>query len=732
MKSCFRWLSVVAVVLSPIYLPLKTVAIFNQKLQPQSQSADFRMIAQADSNKFDLKDFDFWSNQCLLLSQEKQFTQVLAACEQAISLKPKSKNAELWSARSQALFHMGRYAESFTSYKRVVEAVPNHSLAIAYQCAALFQLDKYEDAVDTCDRALQVNGNWGDASPSFAWLYRGLALRKLGSLETALLSYNRARSANSDDSLIKAEWCSTLAEIGLDEKQKYLEQYGKDKNCGLLSAIAFYEGALANDSNNVTIWIQQGLALEQAGLFERALTSYDRAIQLNPKNAFVLAHRCSVLNALENYKAALESCENALANIEQIDKFALAYLWTQRSGALIGLAKYEEALATAERALAINPEYAPSYTARAVSLWGLNRSLEARAVIKQAIDIYEQNKKKAVFQETFARKYPDSPMVFYRGLFLARYNQGRILSSTDLAKNEMYNQEAVKAYENALKSLEDYKKALNIEEKTLDYNLNAVDKRILSNVYANQAAAYLRLSLYQEALERTDKAVKLNPESFAGWYNQALALLKLSEKKNPLSTDVLKAALKAYEKAESLNPNNKYVLTGKSLILQNLERFTDALATFDKVLALDPNNMQIIAAKGTTLEKVGRFQEAIAIYDQVLGNEPKNIKFIMAKGSALQNLQKFEEAISVYDKVLKEEPENIYILTAKGTALENSGKEPEAIDIYNQVLNIDSGYKPAQERYNVLKKFIQVPKTPSPTTTPSKNNPPISNHELKK
>jgi|GEM_PF-492305 tetratricopeptide (TPR) repeat protein len=681
MKKFLRCLSV-TVIVGLTYSPLETIASTNQKLLFHSQT-----IA---STEFELKDFKFWYNQCLLLSQEKQYTETLAACEQAISLKPKDKNIQLWSARSEALFYTNRYAESLASYDRVLINAPNHSQALTYQCAALFNLAKYEDAVDRCEKALQVNGNWENTSPSLTWVYKGLALRKLGRLDNALSSYNRALSMNPNDSLIIAERCSLIAEIG---------EYGKEKDCGLQQAIASYENAVANDSNNATIWIQQGLALEQAGLFESALTSYDKASQLSPKNAFILVHRCSVLNALENYKAALESCDQALANIQQTEKFFLANIWTQRSGALTGLGKYEEALANAKRAVAINSEYAPSYNALAVSLWGLNRFLEARVEIERTINIYNQQKE--ILRETFSRNH-QTPTEFYRGLFLAYYNQGRIFASTVLAKAE--NQKAVDAYKKSLASFKDYKKTLNIQQEALDYDLGTVDKRILSNIYANQAGAYLRLKSYQNAFKQSDVAVSINPESFAGWYNKALALSKLSEidKKNK---SIKTEALQAYEKADTLNPNNRYVLTGKGLVLQDLGRFADALATFDKVLALDPTNIKIIAAKGTALEKLKRFQEAIAIYDQVLGNEPDNTNILMGKASALQELRKFDDAIAIYDNLLKKKPSDYIILTAKGTALENSGKIDRAIAIYKQALDIEPDYKLAKERYEALKKI---------------------------
>jgi tetratricopeptide (TPR) repeat protein len=695
MKKFFCWLSVSAITVNAVFFHCKVLAAYNQRVSLQLQRLDYKLIAQQESHNFDLKDFKFWSNQCLSLFQEKNYTQALSGCEQGLSLKPNDKNTELWFTRSRTLFHLGRYAESQTSWERVLKNTPNNALAIGYQCAALFHVGKYEDAVEKCDRGLLLNVNWGDASPSFALMYKGLALRKLGRLENALLSYNRAKAVKPSDSFIKAERCSLIAEMG---------EQSPEKDCSLKNAIQEYELAFASDSSNPIVSIQQGLALEQAGLFERALSAYTRAIQLEPQNAFVLARRCGVLNALEDYKAALESCDNALANIQQLSKSATTYLLTQRSGALVGLSKYEEALASADRAIAINPDYPYAFTARAVSLWGLKDFIEARKVIRQAIDIFQKNLTGVAFREIYTRKSPDTPIECYRGLFIARYSQGRILSSTIFAISKKDKLEARNAYAVALASFRDYRRALKIENESLESNLTTFDKRILANVYANQSAAYLRLNSYQEALKVAEKATNINQDSFAGWYNKALALSKLNEDDK---------ALEAYEKADKLSPNNKYVLTGKGLILQKKERFADALTVFDKVLGLEPDNIPIITIKGDALQKMGRFQEAVAIYDLALGNEPNNLKIIMAKGSALQSLLKFEEAIAIYDNVLKKQPKNKDILTAKATAFENLGKKQEAVILYQQVLSIDPKYIRAKEKLDVLSKperGVQIPK----------------------
>jgi len=549
----------------------------------------------ADSNKFELKDFQFWYSQCLALSQEKQYTQALPACEQAISLKPKSRNIELWSARGDALYHVGKYVESLSSYNKVLTNAPKNSLAIATQCAALFQLDRYDDAVDTCEKALQINGNWGNTSPSFAWLYRGLALRKLGHLDTALDSYNRAGSRN-DGFFVKAEKCSLIAEM---------KPFNQEKDCGLRDAVANYERAVSADASNPKIWIQQGLALEQTGFYDQALLSYDQALKLNPLTAFAEVRRCGVLNALEDYKTALESCDRALKSERQWDDFTSAYIWTQRSAALVGLGKSEDALTASDRALEIKPNYPPALTNKAVSLWQLKRYLQSRDVIKLAVKSYEEQSN---IHETFTRKYPDPPAILYRGWVLAKYNYGRILNSTIFAAQPTTISQA---YKDALDTAKKYQQVLGLKPEETE-TLSSFDKRILADINTNLAAVYIASNT--DALTVTNIAINLNPKSFTGWYNRGLALAKNQQ---------YSEALEAYQNAELLSPNNIYVLKAKGMALQNLATYGEAIEIFDKVLEVEPNNTSILAAKGTALEKLTRIQEAIAVYEKILKTPPR-------------------------------------------------------------------------------------------------------------
>ena len=583
-----------------VAVPKTAVAAILFSGAPFSIAQNQKTLTQNSTREFELEDFNFWAEQCLLLRDEREYDKALEACEKAITLQPNRPNTALWFARSDTLSQLGRYPEALSSLKRVVDAEPNNSLAIAQQCTILYQLGRSNDALDTCDQALQVDGNWGDRSPAFAWYYRGLVLRDLGRLETALGSFNRAQALDDSNPLITAGRCEILAEMQSSDREQ--------SSCGLEQAIAAYERALTLTPGDVNLWIQQGLALEQQGAYERALTAYEQALQLSPKSSLVLARRCGVLNNLKNYAAALESCTSAFQGDErwgwqgasallrrcevlrqsekgtvlpdicsefpassgQPRQYGAAFAWNQQSIALAGLGRYQEALASADRAIAIDPYYASAWNSQAVSLWGLTKNQEALNAVNQSLKLYSLID--PLLSENFERVYPEPLLLFYRSRVTALFNQGRIYA----AKGN---------YADAINS---YRTAREMGTTRPISGVLPVSDSIQAEIALNLGVAYLQVDNYSEALNETDRAIELMPsDPFPGFYNRALIEMKVRN---------YVRAIADYERADQLQPNNLQVVTGRAIAMEGLARqcssiatVTDVIAAYDRAIGLDPN-----------------------------------------------------------------------------------------------------------------------------------------------
>ncbi|MBW4525028.1 MAG: tetratricopeptide repeat protein [Phormidium tanganyikae FI6-MK23] len=93
-----------------------------------------------------------------------------------------------------ALYDLGRYEEAITSYDRALELQPDTYEAHYNRGNALSIIGRYEEAIISYDRALKFK-----PAIHAAWSNRGFALMKVGQFEAAYESYDRAILLKSND-----------------------------------------------------------------------------------------------------------------------------------------------------------------------------------------------------------------------------------------------------------------------------------------------------------------------------------------------------------------------------------------------------------------------------------------------------------------------------------------------------------------------------------------------------
>ena len=548
-----------------------------------------RLISQVEE-LFDFEDFDFWSEQCLLLSAEDDHQKTLDTCQRAITLRPRKDNIELWRVRGVALFNLERYVEAIVSFQQVLRNRGKDSISLAYQCAAYRELQHYNEAVDNCETALRINGNWGNQSPGFAWYNQALALQALGRLETALNAFELAVSNQPENIVYRANKCAIEVELG--------RAFTTESDCDLRRAIATYERALAFEPENIELWLQQGLALEQQGDYERALVSYEQALDLEATHSLTLARQCGVLNQLEKYEEALAACDAAFKGDNQWGRIGSAYGWTQRGRAQIGLGDYASALSSARRAIdlpttlaylefaEISPEissfdnqltpysYPPAWNNLAVAYWHLQNYSAAQISIERALRLYENSIPQLSY--TFQQRYPESPVFMFRGYVSSHYNHGHILMS------QQSYELAARAYQEAI-DLASFANAMPLISSEM-----IISSSFLSKIYAHQAIAYLNLGNFKAGVSSAQNAVIKNPKSFIANYN--LALLLLSNRQHQQALEIFTIANRLQSKdSDSEEAQNIYILTGQGLSLAGLGRTQEALNLLNQVINLAPS-----------------------------------------------------------------------------------------------------------------------------------------------
>ncbi len=153
-------------------------------------------------------------------------------------------------------------------------------------------------------------------------------------------------------------------------------------------ALAHYNQLLNRRPDFYEAWYERGLMLEHLGFYTEAIASYDRALQLAPRDRFkseVWHDRGNAFQyGLGGYQAALDCYEQALQLATDHEM-----AWHNRGNALCyGLSRWEEAIASYNHALQVNPRNYLTWRNRGNALVELNRYAEAIASYDQALALH--------------------------------------------------------------------------------------------------------------------------------------------------------------------------------------------------------------------------------------------------------------------------------------------------------------------------------------------------------
>lgn len=136
-----------------------------------------------------------------------------------------------------------------------------------------------------------------------------------------------------------------------------------------------YDKAIDIDPNNAFAWNSKGFALNKLGENRRALEAYDKAIDIDPNFEYAWYNKGVSLIELGEYNRAIEAYERAIA-LEPND----ASFWLNKGYALAKLGENRKALEAYDTAIAINPNFEEAWLNKGVAhmfLGEYSKSIEA-------------------------------------------------------------------------------------------------------------------------------------------------------------------------------------------------------------------------------------------------------------------------------------------------------------------------------------------------------------------
>ena len=196
----------------------------------------------------------------------------------------------------------------------------------------------------------------------------------------------------------------------------------------------------------------------------------------------------------------------------------------------------------------------------------------------------------------------------------------------------------------------------------------------------NKGTSLEKVGRYEEAIKCYDKALEVNPQQTETWFNKGNSLGSLGR---------FEEAIKCHDKALEINPQHPMGWNNKGVSLQDLGRFDEAIRCYEKALEINPRNVDAWSNKGVSLAGLGRFEEAIKCCEKALEINPQKVNAWINKGTSLRRLGRFDEAMKCHDRALEINPQNAGAQNNKGVSLVKLGRFDEAMKCYDKALEIN-------------------------------------------
>lgn len=441
------------------------------------------------------------------------------------------------------------------------------------------------------------------------------------------------------------------------------------------------------------------------GDLNKALTEYNNALKLFPKDEYALGKKDEITTTLKNEKEKLDSFNDMVALGDKLlkeEKYAEAVL------------QYESALKLYPNNNAVKEKYQEAknkketYDTKASEYLRLKtqgQEFTLRKKYSEAINVYQQA----------LELFPDDKEI--PGIIANLQSQQDIserynskINEADALYEDRSYVEAKTAYEAALTVIPDDSYALGMIDRideivnSSEYRKIQSDKAKMDNDFENYIAKGVNAEAaknYELALTNYNKALEIKP-------NNADALAK---KKN--AEDMIlyqeqqrkeQERLAAVEAEKQRKANIQNLINAGNQQLTD-KRYAEAEQTFNQVLALDPTN-------ATATEKLGIIA---GFYEEIQRQKQENYQNAMSDGDYAYASRNYAEAIRQYNIALTNKPgdeiasqrlteaqqaENMRLASlegeyngfiTKGDAQFQTKNYDKAIEFYTKAMNVGTG-----------------------------------------
>jgi tetratricopeptide (TPR) repeat protein len=147
-------------------------------------------------------------------------------------------------------------------------------------------------------------------------------------------------------------------------------------------------------------------------------------------------------------------------------------------------------------------------------------------------------------------------------------------------------------------------------------------------------------------------------------------------------------ALKAFEQASTLQPDNEQAAVGQYISLVQLKRVNDGAKVLDNWVAAKADDPQRWLCKGMAEAETDRPEAALKSFEKLTELQPNEGGNWVGKGEMLVALKRDDEALKAFDRAISLNPKHEGAWNDRGGVLLRLGKYDEAIQSYDKSINL--------------------------------------------
>ncbi len=287
----------------------------------------------------------------------------------------------------------------------------------------------------------------------------------------------------------------------------------------------------------------------------------------------------------------------------------------------------EAAIGEFSKAIVVNPNYAPAYSARGDAY---RQSGQQQKAIEDCSKAIELEPKSAIAYGIRGYAY----------WCLSQYQNAVDDCSKAIQLYPIYvfayetRGAAYKGWGQHQKAIEDCSKAIELDPKN-------------SNAYATRGDAEIGLGQYQKAVDDSSKAIELYPKSLFAYGTRGAAFRKLGN---------YEKAIEDCTKAIELYPNYLFAYGTRSEAYRELKQYQKAIEDCSKGVALDPRNFTAYIRRGQVYGDLGQYQKAIDDYSKAIELAPNAARAYSGRGDAYRKLGQHQKAVDDCQKAIALDP----------------------------------------------------------------------------